>query len=369
MNQINLKDKKIFENLFVLEMANNHWGDVNRGKKLIRDFGAVVRQNGVKAAIKLQFRKVDDFIHPDFKGNKDIRYISKTEATAMNKESFAILVQEIKSTACIPMATPFDEPSVDLCSYFEFPLIKIASSDVNDWPLLEKIASTKKPVIASTGGAGEKQIDDLVTFFENRNISLALNHCVSLYPSEDSELELNQIDYLKNRYPNHVIGFSSHEYHDWESSMFLSYAKGARTWERHVDINYQDVPVSPYCSLPENIDRWFKAFNKSVEMCGGSSDSRRVISRKEIEYLDALVRGAYAKTDIKAGTILNKENFDELFYMAVPLQKGQISVREVITGIEITRNLKMNQPLMIDDISGPYATNSELRESIINRGL
>ena len=55
--------------------------------------------------------------------------------------------------------------------------------------------------------------------------------------------------------------------------------------------------------------------------------------------------------------------------MAVPLQKGQISVREVITGIEITRNLKMNQPLMIDDISGPYSTNSELRKSIINRGL
>jgi N-acetylneuraminate synthase len=104
-------------------------------------------------------------------------------------------------------------------------------------------------------------------------------------------------------------------------------------------------------------------------MCGGSSDSRRVISRKEIEYLDALVRGAYAKIDIKAGTILNNDNFDELFYMAVPLQKGQISVREVITGIEITRNLKMNQPLMIDDISGPYATNSELRKSIINRGL
>ena len=55
--------------------------------------------------------------------------------------------------------------------------------------------------------------------------------------------------------------------------------------------------------------------------------------------------------------------------MAVPLQKGQISVREVITGIEITSNLKMNQPLMIDDISGPYATNSELRKSITNRGL
>jgi N-acetylneuraminate synthase len=150
--------------------------------------------------------------------------------------------------------------------------------------------------------------------------------------------------------------------------MFLSYAKGARTWERHVDINYQDVPVSPYCSLPENIDKWFKAFNKSVEMCGGSSDSRRVISRKEIEYLDALVRGAYAKTDIKSGTILNNDNFDELFYMAVPLQKGQISVREVINGIQITKDLKQNEPLMISSISGPYFENENLKSLILKRG-
>ena len=106
MSSINQLDKKIFENLFVLEMANNHWGDIERGKKLIRDFGSVVRHNDVKAAIKLQFRKVDEFIHPEFKGNKEIRYISKTEATALNKDGFAELVEVIKSTACIPMATP-----------------------------------------------------------------------------------------------------------------------------------------------------------------------------------------------------------------------------------------------------------------------
>ena len=44
----------------------------------------------------------------------------------------------------------------------------------------------------------EKDLDDLVRFFEKRDIPLAINHCVSLYPSEDDELELDQIDYLKN---------------------------------------------------------------------------------------------------------------------------------------------------------------------------
>ena len=52
------KDREIFENLFVLEAANNHWGNLDRGIKIIRDYGTVVRANGIKAAIKFQFRNV-----------------------------------------------------------------------------------------------------------------------------------------------------------------------------------------------------------------------------------------------------------------------------------------------------------------------
>ena len=60
---------EIFNNLFVLELANNHWGDLKRGKKIIRQFAKVVKENKVKAAIKLQFRDVDNFIHKDFKND------------------------------------------------------------------------------------------------------------------------------------------------------------------------------------------------------------------------------------------------------------------------------------------------------------
>ncbi|MBT8530904.1 N-acetylneuraminic acid synthase [Polynucleobacter paneuropaeus] len=365
---ISQRDKELFENLFVLELANNHWGKVDRGLKIIRDFGTIVRYNNIKASIKLQFRDVDNFIHPDFKGTKDSRYIKKTEDTKLSKDDFARLLEEVKNVGCIPMATPFDEASVDMCVEFDLPLIKVASSDINDWPLLEKIASTRRPVIISTGGASEKDLDDTVHFFEKRNIPLAINHCVSLYPSEDDELNLNQIDYLKHRFPKHVIGLSTHEYHDWQSSMLISYGKGARTWERHIDIYYEDVPVSNYCTLPEQADVWFKAFHKAVEMCGGASDARRVISRKEIEYLDALVRGAYAKKDIEPGYELNAENFSKDFYLAVPLLKGQLSCREVMNGEKLTKAIKANEPLTIDHIDGPYAENHSLKILILNRG-
>lgn len=365
----NKKSKEIFENLFVLEIANNHWGSLERGLKLIYEHGSVARINNVKAAIKLQFRDVDEFIHPEFKGDQDNRYIKKTEQTKLSRNDFAVMVNKIRDMSCIPMSTPFDEKSVDLCIEFDMPIIKIASSDVNDWPLISKIASTRRPTIISSGGASEKDLDDIVTYFAKRDIPLAINHCVSLYPSEDNELELDQIDYLKNRYPDNVIGLSTHEYHDWSSSMLMSYAKGARTWERHVDIDYNNVPVSSYCSLPEQCDTWFKAYHKAIEMCGGRSTSRRVISRKETEYLDQLVRGAYAKRDLEPGYVIDKDGFAKDFYLAIPLRKGQLSCREIMNGETLTQSIKANDPLTIDHIDGPYATNASLKNLIKNRGL
>lgn len=369
MGFISQRDRELFENLFVLELANNHWGQLERGLKIIRDHAAIVRYNNVKAAIKLQFRDIDEFIHPEYKGSSELRYIKKTEDTKLTKNEFARMVEEIRYLSCIPMATPFDEASVDLCVEFDMPIIKIASSDMNDWVLIEKIASTRRPTIVSTGGASEKDLDDLVSFYEKREIPLAINHCVSLYPSEDGELELDQIDYLASRYSNHVIGLSTHEYHDWQSSMLISYGKGARSWERHIDIDYEGIPVSSYCSRPEQCDTWFKAFHKAAEMCGGRSRSKRIISKKETEYLDALVRGAYAKKDLGAGYVFNKETFERDFYLAIPLRKGQLSCREVMNGERLTAEIKADQPLTINHLSGPYSRSDTLKSLIMNRGL
>ncbi|MDB5249659.1 MAG: N-acetylneuraminic acid synthase [Segetibacter sp.] len=359
----------IFEDLFVLEIANNHWGNVDRGLKIIEQFSQVVRFNNVKAALKLQFRDVDNFIHKDFKDRSDIRYIKKTLDTKMSKAEYKTLILAIKDSGCIPMATPFDEASVDLCEELDLPIIKIASSDLNDWPLIERIAKTKKPVIVSTGGASLKDMDDFVKFFKNRNIPISVNHCVSVYPSEDRELELNQIDFLKNRYPDLVIGWSSHEYRDWNNSIMIAYAKGARTFERHIDIEADGIAVSPYCSTPENVDAWFKAFNKAKEMCGAPGSAKRNPPEKEIKYLDALVRGVYARHDLPKGYVIDHSTFDNDFYMAVPLLKGQLSCREVKNGEILERDVEAHKAVMIDDIDSPYAKVESLRKIIYGRGL
>jgi N-acetylneuraminate synthase len=263
------------------------------------------------------------------------------------------------------MATPFDETSVERCSDLGIQILKIASSDINDWILIEKIATTKKPVIVSTGGTSLKDIDDLVTFFSRRHIPLAINHCVSLYPSEDHELELNQIDFLRNRYPEHTIGYSTHEYHDWTSSIMMAYAKGARTFERHIDTATDGTQVTPYCSLPEQIDTWFKAFKKAKEMCGAPGTQKRMPPQKEISYLDSLVRGVYARRDLSAGHALT----DDDVYLAIPLQKGQISCRELMRGEVLLREVKKDEPVMIESIDSPYAQIPSLTALIYGRGL
>ncbi len=364
-----IMNNRIFHELFVLEMANNHWGRVERGLKIISEFAQVVRFNSVRATIKLQFRDVDSFIHKDYRARSDIRYIKKTIDTKLSKKEYGTLVSAIRDGGCLTSATPFDEASVDLCHELDLDMIKLASSDINDWFLIEKIAQTRKPVSFSTGGSSLKDIDDIVKFFTSRDIPVALNHCVSIYPSEDSELELNQLDFLRERYPNVVIGLSTHEYRSWDASVMLAYAKGARIFERHIDIEADGIAVSPYCSLPHHADAWFKAFKKAKEMCGGSGKDRRFIPEKEVKYLDALVRGVYAKRDLPAGYVLNHATINEDFYLAIPLLKGQLSCREIMNGETLNVPLEKDQPLVIDSVSGPYSTSTVLRQFIYSRGL
>jgi N-acetylneuraminate synthase len=104
-------------------------------------------------------------------------------------------------------------------------------------------------------------------------------------------------------------------------------------------------------------------------MSGGSSDTRRVISRKETEYLDALVRGVYARKSIPAGYVFSKKSFEKDFYLAVPLKKGQLSVREIITGLKLVADIEADSPLSVDQIDGPYSENPQLRKLIYDRGL
>ena len=151
--------------------------------------------------------------------------------------------------------------------------------------------------------------------------------------------------------------------------MLISYAKGARTWERHIDIDFEGIKVSPYNSRPENCNEWYLAYHEAKEMCGSSSISKRLITTKETTYLDELVRGVYAKKDICKGVSIDSKNFNDFFYLSIPLKKGQLSCREIINDTVIIKDIKKDSPLQVEEIDGPLSKNPSIKKLITNRGV
>ncbi len=137
----------------------------------------------------------------------------------------------------------------------------------------------------------------------------------------------------------------------------LPYAKGARTFERHIDIDTDGAAVAAYSSLPQHIDAWFKAYEKARVYCGASGQQRKLPLARETAYLDSYIRGVYAKRDLPAGSVLTEDDV----YLAIPLQKGQISCREFMRGEVMVLPCAADQPIAIDMIDSPYAENDELK--------
>ena len=189
----------MFKDLIIFEMANSHQGDVEHGINIIKAMGKIAKKYNVKAAVKLQYRHYDTFIHPEFVNRTDVKHIPRFLGTRLSDDDFTKMVEAVKAEGMVTMSTPFDEESVDLCLAQDLDVIKIASCSAKDWPLLEKIAVSGKPIIASTGGLSIEEIDNLYNFFIHRNCNFALLHCCAIYPAPAELLQLDLIEKMRKR--------------------------------------------------------------------------------------------------------------------------------------------------------------------------
>ena len=328
-----------FENLFVFDLANNHQGDLDHGIKIIKKLIEISKKKKIKAAIKFQFRQLDTFIHPNYKNNKDIKHLDRFESTKLKIEDYKKMVDLIKKNKIYTMCTPFDEESLDVINKLEIDILKIASCSFNDYPLIKEILKTKMPVIASTGGAELKEIDNFVTKFEGNKMNFAINHCIPIYPTPRNKLELNQIDSLKKRYPDLTVGWSTHEDPNDFDTIKLAFAKGARMFERHVGIETSKYKLNKYSSNPDQLEKWIDAFNLSKESCGAIN--RPPTSIEEQDSLKSLIRGVYAKKDIKKGEKIDRKNV----FFAMPYTDGKMSVQDWSEDLISFKDYKANEPL------------------------
>jgi sialic acid synthase SpsE/mannose-6-phosphate isomerase-like protein (cupin superfamily) len=310
-----------FKGLFIFEMANNHQGDVAHGIRIIQEMGALARKYNIKAAVKLQYRQLDTFIHPDFRNDTKAKHISRFLSTELNPGQFLELVQAIKAEGMISMCTPFDEESVDLILEHEIEIIKIASCSADDWPLLERIVKTNKPIIASTGGLSLLEIDNLVTFLGHRDSNFAVLHCVGIYPSPNEVLNLNFLGKLKQRYPEIVIGYSGHESPENLDVVQVAIAKGAEIFERHVGVPTESIVLNGYSMNPQETDAWINAAHTAWNICGNVMKN---VTKNESDSLLSLKRGVFARREIKKGETLTLEDV----FFAMPCSEGQTNSSE-----------------------------------------
>ncbi|MBP9711152.1 MAG: N-acetylneuraminate synthase family protein [Candidatus Pacebacteria bacterium] len=364
-----------FNDLFIFELANNHQGDVAHGTRIIKEVAGRAADAGVRAAIKFQFRELDSFIHPDHKQASTNKHIPRFLSTKLMERNNAELTALAEEHGLLTMATPFDEPSVDLLERLGIQIIKVASCSATDWPLLERIAEAGKPVICSTAGVAIEDVDRIVSFFHHRGVQFALMHCVALYPTPLEKMNLNRIEHFVKRYPGITIGFSTHEAPEVTSTIGIAYAKGARIFEKHIGLPTKEYSVNRYSATPEQIAAWLGAWKEAVAMT--SSEGTETAGKEETESLRSLMRGVFAKRALRAGAVLSSKDV----YFAMPAADTQLVSGEWKDSMVADRAYKINEAIGSEakvsyktpkrEIVAAYtrAIRSMLKESGVELGL
>ena len=325
--------------LIVLEMANNHMGDIAHGFKVISDFGAVCRKfPEFKFAFKLQYRELDTFIHPSMRGRDDIKYIKRFSETKLTRENFDQLVSKIREEGFLAMATPFDNASVATSVDQKLDILKIASCSFTDWPLLEEAVAANLPIIASTAGAELSDIDKVVSFLAHRNKDFAIMHCVGEYPTADEKLHINQINLLQQRYPGVRIGFSTHEDPSNTDIVKMAVAKGATIFEKHVGVVTEKYALNAYSASPLQIQAWLEAARYAFTVCG-VGDQRLPENTAEKASLRSLRRGVFLRHDVKAGATITNDDV----YFAFPPEDGQFTANDWSKYAQFTSTSKISK--------------------------
>jgi len=330
--------------LFVLDLANNHFGDMDHAMRIVEEFSNLAAEVKMQIAIKFQYRDLDTFIHPDFKHRRDVKYVERFLSTELRHEQLLELADFVRNRQLILMTTPFDEKSVDLAIEAKVDIIKIASASCDDYPLLASITKAGKPIIASTAGAKIGAIDRLVSILESSNQDFALMHCVAIYPTPNDHLNLRQINLFRDRYPNVPIGWSTHENPNDFEIIRLAAACGARIFERHVGIGTARYPQNDYSSTPDQIRAWINAFKSAANSLGAYE--RLPATDLETKTLRSLKRAMFAKSSLSKGQPITKS---DVVY-AIPSSDNQLLANTDIETSIVRVEKEPLAPLYADDL-------------------
>jgi N,N'-diacetyllegionaminate synthase len=287
------------EVLVVAEIGNNHEGSYSLAEEMI---GSAAEAGAL--AVKFQ-----TFLPEHYVSRQDAARLERLRKFAFSFDQFAELAKVAKRCGVLFLSTPFDLASADaldrLC-----PAFKISSGDNTFAPLLERVASFRKPILLSTGLANltdvERARSAITGVWEELKHAgdVILLHCVSSYPTPPAEANLGAIRTLADRFRG-VVGYSDHTL--GIGAAVLSVALGARVIEKHftVDKNYSDFRDHQLSADPAELAELVRQVRLAAEFLG---DGRKIAQASEDLNRLAMRRSIAAGVDLPAGTVLRWEH-------------------------------------------------------------
>ena len=197
LNEFGFNTKK--RTYTIAEIGIIHNGDVNTAKELIKS----ASKTGVDS-VKFQTYLTEK------RAPKDSPIFDILKKCELPFDKFLELKNYSNQLGLDFFSTPFDDESVDYLESIGVDFYKIASFDITNFNLLQKIAKTNKPIIMSVGMSNLNEINSAYDFLKNYNDKIALLHCVSSYPTIETDSNISAIHELKRNFENCVIGQSDH---------------------------------------------------------------------------------------------------------------------------------------------------------------
>lgn len=225
--------------------------------------------------------------------------------------------------------------TLSILKLFTPDIIKVASRDLTNIPLLEKIGETKIPVILSTGMASETEIDNALNVITRFHSNISILHCVSQYPTEYENVNLNTIPFLKERYSDYTIGYSDHTI--GIATPVAAVAMGAEIIEKHITIDRKMKGTDQAGSLGiDGIERMVRDI-RNLELSFGKKDI----------FIDDAVKAAKLKLersiaairDLPMGHLLTINDI----HLLSPGDGLQWNHKEEILGKKLTHPIKKDQ--------------------------
>jgi N-acetylneuraminate synthase len=325
----------------IAEIGNNHNGDFERAKLMIDK--AV--EMGADCA-KFQMRQMKEVYRSRSleKSGEDLgtEYI----IDLLNRFELSVDQQKQLADYCsqkgiLYLCTPWDITSVDILESFGVAAYKVASADLTNLPLLDRLAKTKKPLILSTGMSTTDEVKFTVAFLTERKVQFVLLHCNSTYPAPLHDINLKWMKSIEAIHP--LVGYSGHE--RGIAVSMAAVALGAKIIERHFTLDRMMEGPDHAASLEFNEFKEMISGIREIESALGSAESRS-LSQGEMINRENLGKSLVASIELKKGTVLKPEHIKVLS----PGQGLSPQNYAKLLGREIKRDMHMEDFFFSSDI-------------------